>query len=87
MKHLFAFDTASLSLMRLHIKEMEKKISKSEKNSYRGKWVLLDKKNKVIYSHTSLSKVMTKGKEYPKDMETIEKNSPQRTCFFYNVDF
>ena len=57
-------------------------MSENEENSYRGKWVLLDNKNKVIYSHKYLSKVVNKGKEYPKDEVTIEKNIPQRTCFF-----
>jgi hypothetical protein len=57
-------------------------MSENEEKSYLGKWVLRDKKNKVIYSHKYLSKVVKKGKEYPKDEVAIEKNIPQRTCFF-----
>ncbi|MFO8077086.1 MAG: hypothetical protein R6U21_00370 [Thermoplasmatota archaeon] len=57
-------------------------MSENKKNSHHGKWVLLDKKNKVIYSNKHLLKVVKKGKEYPKDEVVIEKNVPQRSCFF-----
>jgi len=57
-------------------------MSGTEKDTHLGKWVLLDKKNKVIYSNKHLIKVVKKGKEYPKDEVIIEKNVPQHSCFF-----
>ncbi|GAI05079.1 unnamed protein product [marine sediment metagenome] len=49
---------------------------------YIGKWVLLDKKKKVIYFSSSVSDVMEKGRKYPIDDVTIEKKLERGTCFF-----
>ncbi len=54
---------------------------KSPKN-YNGKWVLLDKKNKVIFYNEKLAEVVKKGRKYSKDEVTIEKQLPSGTCFF-----
>lgn len=64
-------------------------MSENKKNTDHGKWVLLDKKNNVIYSNKHLLKVVKKGKEYPKDEVIIEKNVLQRNCFFscFDVSF
>ena len=51
-------------------------------NKYKGKWVLLNKKNKVIYFSDNIADVVNKGREYPPDEVTIEKKLPQGTCFF-----
>lgn len=57
---------------------MKKKVPKN----YNGKWVLLDKKNKVIFYSENIVDVVKKGREYPKDEVTIEKKLPKGTCFF-----
>ena len=57
---------------------MKKKVTKN----YNGKWVLLDKKNKVIFYSENIADVVKKGREYPKDEVTIEKKLPKGTCFF-----
>ncbi len=57
---------------------MKKKVPKN----YNGKWVLLDKKNKVIFYSENIADVVKKGREYPKDEVTIEKKLPKGTCFF-----
>jgi len=51
-------------------------------NKYKGKWVLLNKKNKVIYFSDNIADVVKKGREYPTDEVTIEKKIPKGTCFF-----
>lgn len=57
---------------------MKKKVPKN----YNGKWILLDKKNKVIFSSDNVADVVKKGWEFPKDEVTIQKKLPQGTCFF-----
>ena len=57
---------------------MKKKVTKN----YNGKWVLLDKNNKVIFYSKNVADVVKKGMEFPKDEVTIEKKLPKGTCFF-----
>jgi hypothetical protein len=54
----------------------------NKKEKYHGKWVLLNKKRKVIYSSNDIVKIIEKGKEYPVDGVSIEKKLVQGTCFF-----
>ena len=49
---------------------------------HKGKWVLLDKKNKVIYYSGNVVDVVRKGREYPLSEVTIEKKIEHGTCFF-----
>lgn len=51
-------------------------------DKYNGKWVLLNKKNKVIFYSKNIVDVVKKGMQYPKDEVTIEKKLPKGTCFF-----
>jgi len=55
---------------------------KSMLEKYKGKWVLLNKKNKVIYYSDSVADVVKKGREYPISEVTIEKKLEHGTCFF-----
>ena len=55
-----------------------KKIS----DKYMGKWVLLNKKNKVIFSSDDVADVAKKGRKYPYNEVTIEKKLEPGTCFF-----
>jgi len=55
-----------------------KKIS----DKYIGKWVLLNKKNKVIFSSDDVADVVKKGREHPYNEVTIEKKLEPGTCFF-----
>jgi hypothetical protein len=57
---------------------MKKKVPKK----YNGKWILLDKDNKVIFSSDTVAEVVKKGWEFPKDEVTIQKKLPRGTCFF-----
>lgn len=57
---------------------MKKKIPKN----YNGKWILLDKKNKVIYYSENVADVVKKGKEFPYNEVSIEKKLEPGTCFF-----
>lgn len=54
----------------------------NKKEKYHGKWVLLNKKRKVIYSSNDIVKIIKKGNEYPVDEVSIEKKLVQGTCFF-----
>lgn len=49
---------------------------------YKGRWVLLNKKNKVIYYSDSVADVVKKGRKYPYNEVTIEKKLEPGTCFF-----
>jgi len=49
---------------------------------YKGKWVLLNKNNKVIYFSDSVADVAKKGRKYPYNEVTIEKELEPGTCFF-----
>lgn len=51
-------------------------------NDLENKWVLLDKKNKVIFSSDEPIEVMRKGKEYPFGEVSIEKKIEDGLCFF-----
>lgn len=55
---------------------------KKAPKSYNGKWILLDKNNKVIFSSENVADVVKKGWEFPKDEVTIQKKLPRGTCFF-----
>lgn len=57
---------------------MKKKVPKN----YNGKWILLDKKNKVIYYSENVADVVKKGKEFPYNEVLIEKKLEPGTCFF-----
>jgi len=57
-------------------------MKKDNPELYYGKWVLLDRKDKVIFYSEKLANVVKKGREYLKDDVTIEKKLPPGTCFF-----
>ena len=57
---------------------MKKKVPKN----YNGKWILLDKKNKVIFYSKNVADVVKKGKEFPYNEVSIEKKLEPGTCFF-----
>jgi len=47
-----------------------------------GKWVLLNKKNEVIFSSNDVADVVKKGRKFPYNEVTIEKKLEPGTCFF-----
>jgi hypothetical protein len=47
-----------------------------------GKWVLLNKKNQVIYTSDNVADVFRKGQEYPYDEVIIEQRFEPGSCFF-----
>ena len=51
-------------------------------DKYIGKWILLNKKNKVIFSSNNVAEVVKKGRKYPYNQVTIEKKLEPGTCFF-----
>ena len=51
-------------------------------NKYLGKWVLLNKKNQVIYTSDNVADVFRKGQEYPYGEVIIEQRFEPGTCFF-----
>ena len=51
-------------------------------DKYMGKWVLLNKKNKVIFSSNNVADVVKKGRKYSYNEVTIEKKLEPGTCFF-----
>lgn len=57
---------------------MRKKVTKN----YNGKWVLLDKNNKVIFYSKNVADVVKKGKEFSYNEVSIEKKLEPGTCFF-----
>jgi len=61
---------------------LKNKMKKDNPELYYGKWVLLDRKDKVIFYSENLANVVKKGREYLKDDVTIEKKLPPGTCFF-----
>lgn len=54
------------------------KISKK----YIGKWVLINKDNKIIFSSDNVADVVKKGREFPYNDVSIEKKLEPGTCFF-----
>lgn len=51
-------------------------------DKYIGKWVLLNKKNKVIFSSNNVADVVKRGRKYSYNEVTIEKRLEPETCFF-----
>ena len=51
-------------------------------DKYAGKWVLLNKKNKVIHFSDDIADVVRVGSKYPVDEVVIEKKLEHGTCFF-----
>jgi hypothetical protein len=49
---------------------------------YLGKWVLLDKENRVIYASDNVADVVEKGREYPYNEVSIGKKLDPGSCFF-----
>ena len=49
---------------------------------YLNKWVLFDKRNKVLFSSEKVTDVIEKGWEYPENEVIIEKLTPSGTCFY-----
>jgi len=54
------------------------KISKK----YIGKWVLINKENKIIFSSNNVADVVKKGKQFLYNTVSIEKKLEPGTCFF-----
>ena len=50
---------------------------------YIGKWVLINKDNKIIFSSNNVADVVNKGKEFPYNDVSIEKKLEPGTCFFW----
>lgn len=55
---------------------------KETPEKYKGKWVLLNKKDKVIFSSDNVADVVKKGREHPYNEMSIEKKLEPGTCFF-----
>jgi hypothetical protein len=51
-------------------------------DKYLGKWVLLNKENKVIYASENVADVVEKGREYPYNEVSIGKKLDPGSCFF-----
>ena len=57
-----------------------KKIVQKEKHI--NKWVILNKKRKILYSSDNVADVFQKGQEYPDGTVMIEQRFKPGTCFF-----
>ena len=51
-------------------------------DKHTGKWVLLNKNNKVIYYSSNIVDVVQEGHKYPITDVSIEKKLLKGTCFF-----
>lgn len=51
-------------------------------NKYKDKWLLCNKKNKILYSSDSVVDVVEEGRKYPINEVFIEKQLVPGTCFF-----
>lgn len=51
-------------------------------DEFEGKWVLLNKKNKVIQFSDDVAEIVEMGRKYPIDEVVIEKKLEHGTCFF-----
>jgi len=56
--------------------------TKKKSGEKSGKWVLLNKKNQVIYTSDNVADVFRKGQEYPYGEVIIEQRFEPDTCFF-----
>lgn len=57
-------------------------VNKEIQDKYKGKWVLLNNKNEVVYFSDKVADVVKKGREYPISQVSIEKKFEHGTCFF-----
>ena len=55
---------------------------KNIEESTENKWVLVDKKNKILFSSDSLGEVTREGNKYPLGDVSIEKKMNECLCFF-----
>ena len=46
------------------------------------KWMLIDKKNRVVFSSDNATEVFQKGQNYPFGEVSIERRNKQGLCFF-----
>ena len=55
---------------------------KNLSEEYAGKWMLLDKHRKVLFSSEKIADVVEEGRKYKINEVYIEKNLIPGTCFF-----
>lgn len=55
---------------------------KRQSKKYNGKWMLLDKHRKIIFSSEKISDVVEEGRKYKLNEVSIEKKLIPGTCFF-----
>jgi len=56
--------------------------NKKTLKDFENQWVLIDKKDNVIFSSDNAADVVRKGKEYPFGEVFIEKKIEHGMCFF-----
>jgi len=55
---------------------------KNLSNEYTGKWMLIDKHHKVLFTSEKIADVVEEGRKYKINEVYIEKNLIPGTCFF-----
>jgi len=58
-------------------------MNKNDTNNFNNKWVLINKKNEVIFSSKNVKDVLKKGKEFKIGEVKIEKKLDPKSCYFY----
>ena len=57
-------------------------VYKKTDDKYKDKWILRNKKNKILYTSDSVIDVVEEGRKYPINEVFIEKKLIPGTCFF-----
>jgi len=60
---------------------MKKKIIPS---SYRGKWLLIDKNQRVLFASENIAEVVEEGRKYKLYEVSIHKKLDSEICIFFN---
>ena len=58
-------------------------MNKNRTSDYYNTWVLINKKNEVIFSSKNVKDVLKKGKEFNIGEVKIEKKLDPKSCYFY----
>ena len=55
---------------------------KKQPETYNGKWMLLDKRRKILFTSEKIADVVEEGRKYKLNEVSIEKKLIPGTCFF-----
>lgn len=62
--------------------DRRKMTKKKDADKYKNKWLLRNKKNKILLASDSVADVVEEGRKYPVEDVYIEKKLIPGTCFF-----